>query len=73
MLLFSEVENRRKWRRVWLALAKAQAKAGLMDEKALSKIEENLNNIDINAAHKIEREIKHDLMAELKVFADFHR
>lgn len=67
--LFSEVENRKKWRKVWLALAKAQGKAGLIDEKALKKIEDNIGNIDIEAAHKIEREIKHDLMAELKVFA----
>ncbi|MFH0972008.1 MAG: adenylosuccinate lyase [Candidatus Micrarchaeota archaeon] len=68
--LFSEVENRKKWRRVWLALARAQGKAGIIDEKALKKIEENINNIDIDAAHKIEREIKHDLMAELRVFAE---
>ncbi|MEK6954054.1 MAG: adenylosuccinate lyase [Candidatus Micrarchaeota archaeon] len=67
--LFSEVENRKKWRKVWMALARAQGKAGLIDEKHLKKIEENIGNIDIAAAHKIEREIKHDLMAELKVFA----
>ncbi|MFH1442507.1 MAG: adenylosuccinate lyase [Candidatus Micrarchaeota archaeon] len=68
--LFSEVENRKKWRRVWLALAKAQGKAGLIDEKMLQKIEENLEKIDIQKAHQIEREIKHDLMAELRVFAE---
>ncbi|HLC48151.1 MAG TPA: adenylosuccinate lyase [Candidatus Norongarragalinales archaeon] len=68
--LFSEVENRKKWRKVWLALAKAQGKAGLIDEKQLKKLEDNINNIDIEAAHKIEREIKHDLMAELRVFAE---
>ncbi len=68
--LFSEEENRKKWRKVWLALAKAQGKAGLIDEKHLKQIEQNLNNIDIEAAHKIEREIKHDLMAELRVFSE---
>ena len=67
--LFSEEENRRKWRKVWLALAKAQGKAGLIDVKSLKAIEKNINNIDIKKAHEIEKEIKHDLMAELKVFA----
>lgn len=68
-VLFSEVYKRKTWRRVWVALARAQNKFGLVTNVELSDVEKNEDKIDIEAAHKIEKEIKHDLMAEVKVFA----
>lgn len=67
--LFSEVEKRKTWRRVWVALAKSQYKLGLVSKKELDDIVKFQNEINIEAAHKIESQIKHDLMAEVKVFA----
>ena len=67
--LFSERERRRLWRAVWVALAESQARSGLVSAAELADIRAHRNDIDIEAAHAIEREIGHDLMAEIRVFA----
>ena len=67
--LFSEGERRRLWRAVWVALARSQARSGLVSEAELADIAAHANDVDIAAAHAIEREIGHDLMAEIRVFA----
>jgi adenylosuccinate lyase len=68
--LFSEETKRRMWRRMWLALARAQAKAGLVSEAEVADLRRFVDAIDIDAAHAIEAEIGHDLMAEVRVYAD---
>ncbi len=67
--LWSEQAKRRLWRRVWLALASAQARAGLLSTQELEDIRAHVDAVDIEAAEELEREIRHDLMAELLVFA----
>lgn len=67
--IFSEVNKRKTWRKVWIALAKAQSKAGLLTKQELESMEKNAENIDIEKAHEIEKEIYHDLMAEILTFA----
>jgi adenylosuccinate lyase len=67
--LFSETTRRRLWREVWVALAEAQAAQGLLDESEVNDLRAHAGNIDIEAAVEIEREIHHDLMAEIRVFA----
>jgi adenylosuccinate lyase len=67
--LFSEQTKRRMWRRLWLALAEAQSKAGLVSPDELADLRRHVDAVDIEAAHKIEEDIGHDLMAELRVFA----
>jgi len=70
--LFSELERRAAWRRVWLALAESEADLGLLSTKQLADIRKKagVESVDIGKAHEVERKIRHDLMAELKVFAD---
>jgi len=67
--LFSERERRRLWRMVWLALAESQARSGLVSERELEDLRLHADEVDIDAALAIEREIGHDLMAEIRVFA----
>ncbi len=67
--LFSEETKRRMWRRLWLELATAQAKAGLVTEEELADLRRHVDAVDLAAAHEIEKEIHHDLMAELRVYA----
>ena len=67
--LFSERERRRLWRAVWVALARSQSRSGLVSAYELADIAAHAGEIDIAAAHAIEREIGHDLMAEIRVFA----
>src|SRR5271154_1276579 len=67
--LFSERERRRLWRAVWVELARSQERSGLITPAELEDIRAHANDVDIDAAHAIEREIGHDLMAEIRVFA----
>jgi adenylosuccinate lyase len=57
------------WRAVWVALARSQARSGLVSAVELADIAAHAGEVDIPAAHAIEREIGHDLMAEIRVFA----
>ena len=70
--LFSEEEKRATWRRVWLALAEAQGELGLVSRAELEDIRSKAGreSVDIPRAHELERKIRHDLMAELRTFAD---
>src|SRR5271170_270185 len=70
--LFSETQRRATWRKVWLSLAEAEAGLGLISGKELEGIRKSsgAERVDIAKAHEIEKRIKHDLMAELRVFAD---
>ncbi len=67
--LFSEKSRRRLWRAVWVALAEAQSLHGLIDEAEVEDLRAHAGEIDLEAALEIEREIHHDLMAEIRVFA----
>src|ERR1700687_6311330 len=67
--LFSEETKRRMWRRMWLALAQAQSRAKLVSEEEVADLRRYVDAVDIAAAHEIEKEIHHDLMAELRVYA----
>jgi adenylosuccinate lyase len=68
--LWSEAHKRRLWRRVWVALASAQARAGLVSPEELEDIRRHQDDIDIERAEGIEREIRHDLMAEIRTYAE---
>jgi adenylosuccinate lyase len=67
--IWSEVNKRQTWRQVWVALAEAQATAGLVTLEQVLDLRRHVDQIDIDAAHAIEREIHHDLMAEVRVYA----
>jgi adenylosuccinate lyase len=68
--IWSEVHKRRLWRRIWVALAEAQHEAGLVTADQVADLRAHQEQIDIERAHAIEREIHHDLMAEIKSFAE---
>ncbi len=68
--VWSETEKRRLLRRVWVALAEAQCEAGLVRPDQVAELVAHQDDIDIARAEAIEREIRHDLMAEIKTFAE---
>lgn len=68
--IFSEENKYKLWRKVWVALAKAQAKEGLVSSEELSDLEKNQNNIDIERIWEIEKETRHDVVAAIKEFAE---
>ena len=67
--LWSEAEKRRRWRAVWVALATAQHRLGLVSAEEVADLQAHAQTIDVAAAEAIERDIKHDLVAELRLFA----
>lgn len=68
--VWSEVHKRRLLRRVWVALASAQHAAGLVTAEQLVDLRAHQDEIDIPRAAEIEAEIHHDLMAEVKTYAE---
>jgi adenylosuccinate lyase len=68
--LWSETVKRRTWRRVWVSVAEAQAAAGLVSPEQIDEIKAHAIDIDLPRAAEIEAQIGHDLMAELKTFAE---
>jgi adenylosuccinate lyase len=67
--IWSEVHKRKTWRRVWVALAEAQAAFGLVTAEQAADLHTHADDIDIAAAHRAEEKLRHDLMAEIHVFA----
>lgn len=68
--IWSEVNKRRLWRRLWVTLAEAQVEFGMVQEEQLEDLRAHMEEIDVPRALEIEAEIHHDLMAEIKVFAE---
>jgi adenylosuccinate lyase len=68
--IWSEAHKHRLWRRVWIALAAAQHRAGLVTAEQLAELRAHAGDVDLARAAEIEAEIHHDLMAELRTFAE---
>lgn len=68
--IFSEIHRRKLWRRVWVALARAQASVGLVTAEQVADIEAHAEDIDVERALEIEQVTKHDVMAEIRTFAE---
>jgi len=69
-VVWSEAQKRRLLRRFWVALAQAQCDAGLVSPEQAAELAAHQDDIDIERAEEIEREIRHDLMAEIRTFAE---
>jgi len=68
--LWSESHKRRTLRKVWIALAKAQLCAGLVSPQQVDDLIAHQEQIDIARASEIEEQIHHDLMAEIRTYAE---
>ncbi|HCS39779.1 MAG TPA: adenylosuccinate lyase [Anaerolineaceae bacterium] len=67
--IWSEVNKRKTWRRLWVSLARAQSAFGLATPQQVTELDQHASEIDMETALDIESEIHHDLMAELKTYA----
>jgi adenylosuccinate lyase len=68
--IWSEEHKRRLWRQLWIALAEAEAEFGLVTPQQIADLRSHAGTIDMPRALEIEAEIQHDLMAELRAFAE---
>jgi adenylosuccinate lyase len=67
--IWNERTTRRLWRRIWVALARAQSKYGLVTPEQVADLEAHADAVDLQASLAVEAEIHHDLMAEVRVYA----
>jgi adenylosuccinate lyase len=68
--IWSEIHKRRLWRQLWVALAETQAEYGLVTPEQVADLRRHAEEVDIPRALAIEAEIHHDLMAEVRTFAE---
>jgi adenylosuccinate lyase len=68
--IWSEEHRRHLMRRIWVSLASAQHKAGLITAEQLSDLKKQEDNVNIKWAMEVEKELHHDVMAEIHVYAE---
>ncbi len=71
--IWSERYKRLLWRRIWVALAEAQCELGLVSREQADDLRAHMEEVteaSIARALEIEREIHHDLMAEVRAYAE---
>ncbi len=67
--LFSDDRKFGTWRRLWLALARAEMDLGLaITPEQIAEMEAHLDDIDYEIADRREREVRHDVMAHVHAF-----
>lgn len=68
--IFSEENKSKLWRKIWVALATVQHKAGLVSKKELDDLVKHEKEIDIDRIQELEKEIHHDVMGGVLEFAE---
>jgi len=69
--VFSPAKRYGIWRRLWLALAEAEAELGIdIPEDALGQMRESLDELDLDRAAEYERRFRHDVMAHVHLYGD---
>ena len=67
--LFSEDFKFRTWRRLWIALARAEQALGLpITDAQLAELEAHQDDIDYDVAQAREREVRHDVMSHVYAY-----
>lgn len=67
--LFGENRKFRTWRRLWLALARAERELGIdVTDEQLAEMESKLDDVDYETAERREREVRHDVMAHVHAY-----
>ena len=67
--IFSPDRKFSTWRRLWVALARAEMELGLpVTQQQIDEMEAHLTDIDYDYAAQKERELRHDVMAHIHTF-----
>lgn len=67
--IFSPDKKFSTWRRLWVALARAEKELGLpITQEQVDELEAHLTDIDYELAAKKERELRHDVMAHIHTY-----
>lgn len=67
--LFSMDTRIQTWRKLWVALARAEHKLGLpITEEQVKELEEHIADIDYEVEHEREKIVRHDVMAHIYAY-----
>lgn len=67
--IFSPDKKFSTWRRLWVALARAEMELGLpVAQEQIDEMEAHITDIDYDLAAKNERELRHDVMAHIHTY-----
>ncbi len=67
--IFSPDKKFSTWRRLWIALARAEMELGLpVTQEQIDEMEAHITDIDYEMAAQKERELRHDVMAHIHTF-----
>jgi adenylosuccinate lyase len=69
LYIFSPDKKFTTWRRLWIALARAEMELGLpVTQDQIDEMEREKDNIDYELAAKKEKELRHDVMAHIHAY-----
>ncbi len=67
--VFSEKFKFTTWRKLWVALAKAEKQLGLdISDEQIAELEANVENINFEVAEAREKEVRHDVMSHVYAY-----
>ena len=67
--LFSSDTRYQTWRKLWVALARAEMKLGLpVTESQVKELEAHIDDIDYDCVSRREKEVRHDVMAHVYAY-----
>jgi adenylosuccinate lyase len=69
--LWGEQRKHSTWRKLWVALAEAEAELGLpITDQQLAELRAHTDDIDFAAARAYEKKLRHDVMAHVHAYGD---
>ena len=67
--LFSEEHKFRTWRKLWIALARAERQLGLgITEEQIEELEAHADDINFEVAEEREKQVRHDVMSHVYAY-----
>ena len=67
--IFSADKKFQTWRKLWVALARAEMKLGLpVTKEQVEELEQHITDINYDVAEKREKEVRHDVMSHVYAY-----
>lgn len=71
LYIFSRDKKFTTWRRLWIALARAEMKLGLpISKKQIKELEAHKDDINYETAERMEKQLRHDVMAHIHAYGE---
>jgi adenylosuccinate lyase len=69
--IFSAARKHSTWRKLWIALAEAEAELGLpIPQEAIAQMRAHVDDIDFKRAAELEHKVRHDVMAHVHLYGE---